>query len=125
MTGPTMTPAEKTELDRLKRLATGEACIGIDGVQRSVQAERDLNKIAAQIFATPGGEQLLAWLKRITVNNVQGPAVSDAELRHIEGQRYVVALLQQRIQHGQRNAEPIRPRSRRARSGAVGNGGTP
>jgi hypothetical protein len=120
-----MTPAEKTELDRLKRLATGDECIGLDGVQRSAQAERDLNKIAAQIFATPGGEQLLAWLKRITVNNVQGPAVTDATLRHIEGQRYVVALLQQRIQHGQRNAEPkpARPRTRRERSAA--GSGTP
>jgi hypothetical protein len=117
-----MTPAEQKELDRLKRLATGEACIGIDGVQRSAQAERDLNRIAAQIFATPSGDLLLAWLKRITVNNVQGPAVTDAHLRHLEGQRYIVALVQQRIEHGKRNAEPqpARPRTRRERNAAAG-----
>lgn len=122
-----MTPEQQKELDRLKRLATGESCIGIDGVERATQAERDLNQIAAQIFGTTSGERMLAWLKRITVNHVQGPAVSDGHLRHLEGQRYVVALIQQRIDHGKRNAEPkpARPRTRRERNAAATGGNAP
>lgn len=96
--------------ERLRRLANDEDCVGVDGIQRTKKLEMELNHAAAAAFGTPAGEQLLAWLKRITVNNVQGPAAPDSTLRHLEGQRFIVALIQQRIEHGRRNATPAAAR---------------
>lgn len=42
----------------------------------------------------------MAYLKSITVNMVAGPDSTDQQLRHLEGQRFLVGLMQQRIEHG-------------------------
>jgi len=41
-------------------------------------------------------------LRSITIESVQGPNASDAELRHLEGQRYLVGVVERRISHAQR-----------------------
>jgi len=46
--------------------------------------------------------EMMQYLKSITTDAVSGPNISDAELRHLEGQRYLVALLVKRIQHSKR-----------------------
>jgi len=73
---------------------------GIDGIARTPSAEQELNLLAASTFNTPGAQRLLDYLKSITINMVQGPGVTSDELRHIEGQRYIVGILEQRIKHG-------------------------
>jgi hypothetical protein len=45
---------------------------------------------------------MLQYLKSITIEAVSGANISDAELRHLEGQRYLVALIVKRINHAQR-----------------------
>ena len=40
------------------------------------------------------------YLKSITIEAVAGSEVSDATLRHLEGQRYMVGLIQRRINKG-------------------------
>ena len=114
-----MTPTEQAALDRLKRIAAGDECIGLDGVQRRTQLEMDLNSAAAAMFSTPAGEQFFAWLKSITINNVMGPAAPDSTLRHVEGQRFIVALIQKRIEHGRRKSEPAARRQSRVRKPAA------
>ena len=44
----------------------------------------------------------MQYLKSITVEAIAGPAITDSELRHMEGQRYVIALITKRINHAQR-----------------------
>ena len=54
----------------------------------------------ARCFATPEGELVLAHLKATTVERVLGPAAGDAQLRHLEGQRALVAHLLALIARG-------------------------
>lgn len=85
--------------------AAADPIIGSDGVQRPAELERRLNEAFAAIFAGENGRVALDYLRSITVLNVTGPAVSDAQLRHLEGQRFLVALIERRLDHG-RNHEP-------------------
>ena len=45
---------------------------------------------------------MLQYLKSVTIEAISGANISDAELRHLEGQRYLVALLVKRINHATR-----------------------
>jgi hypothetical protein len=83
-------------------LAT-KANIGIDGIQRKSEVDVNISKNIAQIFSTPTGAEVLRYLRSITIEMVNGPNVSTEELRHIEGQRYIVGLLEQRINHAHRS----------------------
>jgi hypothetical protein len=60
--------------------------------------------ISLQIYGlleqTPTGQQVMAYLKSITVHMIAGPDSTDQQLRHLEGQRFLVGLMQQRIEHG-------------------------
>ena len=54
------------------------------------------------LFKSPTGEAVLQYLRSITIEAVSGPNISSEELRHLEGQRYIVGLLERRIQHAHR-----------------------
>lgn len=82
-----------------------KANIGIDGIQRNSEADVNISKNIAQIFSTPTGVEVLRYLRSITIEMVNGPNVSTEELRHIEGQRYIVGLLEQRINHAHRSKD--------------------
>jgi hypothetical protein len=77
--------------------------LGIDGVQRSKANDQNISVTVAEVFSSPSGEAVLNYLKSITINMVHGPDVSTASLRHIEGQRFIVGLIEQRIAHGHRS----------------------
>ena len=53
-------------------------------------------------FRTPTGQEVIKYLRSITIEAVTGPAASDAELRHLEGQRYIVGLIERRIKHAEK-----------------------
>ena len=76
--------------------------IGLDGFARDAESEKRVSMDVAALFASPSGESVLKYLRSITIEAVNGPNVSDAELRHMEGQRYLVGLLERRIIHGQK-----------------------
>jgi|TARA_R110000824_G_scaffold58559_2_gene158194 hypothetical protein len=73
--------------------------IGIDGYTREANKDKEISLVAAQLFATESGQSFLKYLKSITIQQVHGPNVTTEELRHIEGQRYIVALIESRINH--------------------------
>ncbi len=77
-------------------------CIGSDGVRRRREDEDELNDLAVTTFRSPGGQRFLSYLRSITIHNVLGPGVTDNELRHMEGQRYLVALIERRVENGRR-----------------------
>ena len=77
--------------------------IGIDGYQRPKQADTQISQNVAEIFNTPTGKEVLRYLRSITIEMVNGPNVTTEELRHLEGQRYVVGLIEQRIAHAHRS----------------------
>jgi hypothetical protein len=79
--------------------------IGIDGIHRKSERDVEISKNIAQIFSTPTGQEVLKYFRSITIEMVNGPNVSTEELRHIEGQRYLVGLIEQRIAHANRSKQ--------------------
>lgn len=56
-------------------------------------AQRDLARAYARCFSSRDGETVLAHLEGLTRRRALGPAAQDAALRHLEGQRQLVALI--------------------------------
>ena len=77
--------------------------IGMDGYQRKSETDIQISQNIAQVFESPTGKEVLRYLRSITIEMVHGPNVTTEELRHIEGQRYVVGLIEQRISHAHRS----------------------
>ena len=81
------------------RLAQGRR-MGPDGILRLVADEEELDKLSAATFKEAQAQKFLSYLKSITINNTLGPGASNEELRHLEGQRYLVAIIERRIENG-------------------------
>ena len=75
-----------------------------DGFGRSQAEEDRLNAIFEAIFSSGGGKEALDYLRSITVNAVLTPAQCEPNaLMHLEGQRYVIHLIDKRIEQGRRD----------------------
>jgi hypothetical protein len=77
-----------------------QTLIGLDNYKRNPNDEQNLNSIFAVSFTTPIGTEILSYLKSITTESVAGPEISNEHLRHLEGQRYIVGLIQRRVNKG-------------------------
>ena len=69
----------------------------IDGYSRLPEVEKELNQLVATVFKGNDGERLLAYLKSITTEAVAGPNIEANRLFHLEGMRFLVGIIQQRI----------------------------
>lgn len=74
--------------------------MGADGIERTLAMERRINEAFAAVFDSAAGTKAIEYLRSITINTVAGPDQSDAALRHLEGGRYIVGIIDQRIQCG-------------------------
>jgi hypothetical protein len=54
-------------------------------------AESELCRTYARCFAGPDGRDVIAHLTRSILDRRLSPNASDAELRHLEGQRFAIA----------------------------------
>lgn len=81
----------------------GRVNIGIDGFQRKAELDLQISQNIAELFSSPTGKEVLRYLRSITIEMVNGPNVTTEELRHIEGQRYIVGLVERRIGHAHRS----------------------
>lgn len=73
--------------------------VGVDGIQRPLEKDREISQNIASLFETETGKAVLKYLRSITIEMVNGPNVTTEELRHLEGQRYLVGLIESRINH--------------------------
>ena len=86
--------------DRLRR---GKPVATLDGFNRHNDEESRLNSIFAQVFSEGGGKAALDYLRSVTVNAVLAPSQCEPNsLMHLEGQRYLVHLIDKRVEQGQR-----------------------
>jgi len=76
--------------------------VGIDGHQRTKELDEQISKNIAQLFSSDTGKEVLRYLRSITIDLVHGANVSTEELRHVEGQRFVIGLIETRINHAHR-----------------------
>ncbi len=69
-----------------------------------VEHEDELARAFAHCFRDAAGAMVLEHLRRCFLDRRLGPGASDAELRHVEGQRSVVAHVLALIERGRRGA---------------------
>ncbi|WP_430396957.1 hypothetical protein [Ferrovibrio sp.] len=69
-------------------------------------AEDDLVLAFARCFRGRDGERVLGHLRRLTLERRLGPDCSEAELRHLEGQRHLAAYIAQLVERG-RHGLPV------------------
>ncbi len=69
----------------------------------------DLCRRAAACFAGSTGQSLLHHLRQSFLDRRLPPTATDAELRHLEGQRSVVGHLLQLIERGRAEAATLPP----------------
>lgn len=76
----------------------------IDGFPRYQQDDETISLNMHALFNSPVGKEVLKYLRSITIEAVHGSAVTDEVLRHAEGSRYVVGVIERRIKEGDRIA---------------------
>ena len=74
--------------------------VNYDGRTRTALQELDINTAFARCFDSIDGQSVLSYLRRITIESVSGPGVEVNALLHLEGQRYLVGLMQSRVNDG-------------------------
>ena len=62
--------------------------------------DRELSPAFARCFAGPDGRAVLEHLRRTVLERRLAPSASDAELRHLEGQRCAVAHIVAMVERG-------------------------
>lgn len=62
--------------------------------------QREIEKAFARLFSSEDGKRVLAYLQVITFNRVLTANTSDDQLRHVEGQRALVASILRLIDRG-------------------------
>jgi hypothetical protein len=70
---------------------------GPDGQVRSPEEHRRINEMLAIAFKGEVGKAALDYLRSISIERACGPFVADGELRHLEGMRFIVGIISQRI----------------------------
>lgn len=88
--------ASNPAFERKIREAKALAAESVDGFARSPDLEEKINGVCRTVLNGPAGEQLMSYLKSITVDVVEPPSASDAQLRTREGMRRLVGILDTR-----------------------------
>ena len=70
------------------------------------QVDADLARAFVRCFREPDGERVLAHLRAVTLERALGPQTPDGQLRHLEGQRQLVAYIQSLIERGRTGIVP-------------------
>jgi len=81
----------------------GDRPSSFDGVVRSSEQEAEINKLFAKVFAGKRGELALQYLRSLTKDMVLGDGLAVNQLVHLEGQRFIVHLIERRAEHGRRS----------------------
>lgn len=63
--------------------------------------ETDMAACFARCFRGSDGARAIAYLRRMTLDIASGPEISDARLRHLEGQRFITSQIISLVERGQ------------------------
>ena len=61
---------------------------------------KDISKSYARVFSTVEGQRVLDHLQLTTLYRAQSPDTPDAQIRHQEGQRFVVFQILRQVERG-------------------------
>ena len=76
--------------------------LSLDGFTRTKADDLIISRNIESLFRSPTGEAVLQYLRSITIEAVSGPNISADELRHLEGQRYLVGLIERRMKQSEK-----------------------
>ena len=62
--------------------------------------QKEVERAFARLFTSDDGQKVLAWLQTMTFNRAQGSNTTEEQLRHVEGQRAMVATILRLIDRG-------------------------
>jgi len=79
--------------------------VGPDGLQWSASEDERLDELALAAFGSGAGQEFLRYLRSITIELVAGPDITDAHLRHREGMRSLVAVIETRVARGHKRRD--------------------
>lgn len=73
-----------------------------DGIQRPNVVEHRINEAFAIVLGADDASTRLVrdYLRSVTIERIGGPDINKDSLMHLEGQRYLVGVIEQRIKHG-------------------------
>ena len=71
--------------------------LGPDGLSYGRATNAEIDSLLDGCFSGGAGPRALAYLESITTRRVLGPDASDQHLRHLEGARWLVGVIRQRI----------------------------
>lgn len=74
----------------------------LENTKRAKQNDDRINADFVSLFGSELGQRVLKHLRKVTIEMVAGPFITNDELRHLEGQRFLVALIEQRVANGHR-----------------------
>jgi hypothetical protein len=74
--------------------------VGPDGLEWAADEDTRLDELALAAFGRGAGKEFLRYLRSITIELVAGPDITDAHLRHREGMRSLVAVIETRVNRG-------------------------
>lgn len=74
--------------------------VGPDGLEWTEDENARLDELALAAFGRGSGKEFLRYLRSITIELVAGPEITDAHLRHREGMRSLVAVIETRVARG-------------------------
>lgn len=80
--------------------ARGWAWFDAGHTDQRADDEAELWRRFAKCFAGPDGDLVLEHLRRMFLDRRCPPSATDAELRHLEGQRFAVAYIVQMVERG-------------------------
>ena len=62
--------------------------------------QKNIEQLFARLFSTEDGKNVLAYLQNLTFHRAANPSLSEADLRHMEGQRSLLGVILKLIERG-------------------------
>ena len=73
----------------------------VDGVRRPPAVERQINECFAIAFRGEVGQRTIAYLRSISVNRAHEPGTDPDVIVQMEGARWLMGVIEQRIKDGE------------------------
>lgn len=72
--------------------------------KKSNKAEStEIDQIFTSVFNQVNGKKVIEYLESITINSICTPQANDSTLWHLEGQRYLLHIIKNKIKRGANN----------------------
>lgn len=79
--------------------------VGPEGVQMPEALSEEISLEVCSLFASPLGQKVMTYLRSFTTNFAHQPGTTIEALAHREGARWLLGVIQARVEHGRQLSE--------------------